>query len=95
MVTPPRFDVALLDNPKPDYPLMARRLGMQGTVRLRVYVSASGSPEKVEIDGSSGSSVLDRTAEQAVKRWRFMPAMRGEVAVAEWVVVPVKFTLKE
>jgi protein TonB len=94
-VTPPRFDVVLLDNPKPDYPLMARRLGVQGTVRLRVFVSAGGLPERVELNESSGSSVLDRTAEQAVKRWRFVPAMRGEVAVAEWVVVPVKFTLKE
>lgn len=93
--SPPRFDVALLDNPKPAYPAMARRLGVQGTVRLKVLVSAGGLPEKIELKESSGSDMLDRAAQEAIRRWRFVPAKRGEAAFADWVVVPIKFTLRD
>jgi protein TonB len=95
LVSAPRFDVALLDNPKPAYPAMARRLGVQGTVRLRVLVSAAGLAEKVELKESSGSDMLDRAAQEAIRRWRFVPAKRGEAAFADWVVVPIKFTLRD
>jgi protein TonB len=90
---PPRFDVAYLDNPKPAYPLSARRMQLEGTVRLRVLVNAAGKAEQVELQATSGSPVLDRSAMDAVRRWRFVPARRGEEAVPAWVVVPIVFTL--
>ena len=37
---------------------------------------------------------LDRAAEDAVARWRFVPARRGESAVEAWVLVPIVFKLK-
>jgi len=89
----PRFDVAYLDNPKPAYPLSARRMQLEGTVRLRVFVNAAGRAEQVELQATSGSPVLDRSAMDAVRRWRFVPARRGEEAVPAWVIVPIVFTL--
>jgi protein TonB len=91
---PPRFDAAYLDNPKPTYPVMARRLGLQGKVLVRVFVSAAGTPEKVELKETSGSKVLDRSALDAVTRWRFVPAREGDKPIPAWVVVPIVFTLK-
>jgi protein TonB len=92
--TPPSFDAAYLDNPAPAYPPLARRAGEQGRVVLRVRVTAQGTAEAVEVRGSSGSTRLDNAALETVKRWRFVPARQGDVAVAAWVLVPIVFTLE-
>jgi protein TonB len=91
---PPRFDAAYLKNPSPVYPSMARRRGEQGRVYLRVYVSSEGSALRVEIRTSSGSTLLDQAAKEAVERWRFVPAKQGDQPVEAWVVVPIVFTLE-
>ena len=83
-----------LRNPKPSYPGVSRRLGQQGTVFLRVFVTAIGDPTRVELKTSSGYPRLDQSAQEAVQHWKFVPAKRGEHAVDAWVVVPIKFSLK-
>ncbi len=88
-----RFDADYLDNPKPQYPHASRRLGEEGKVVLRVFVSAEGDAKQVEVKHSSGFQRLDLAAEKAVARWRFVPARRGEQAVTAWVVVPIVFSL--
>lgn len=90
----PRFDAAYLANPPPAYPMISRRLGEEGRVLLRVHVEADGRPSSVELRDSSGSGRLDDAALRAVRGWRFVPARRGEQAVAAWVLVPINFTLK-
>lgn len=90
----PRFDAAYLRNPRPEYPAFSRRLNEQGTVHLRVHVSSGGLPERVEIAQSSGFPRLDAAASDAVQHWRFVPARRGTEPVAEWVLVPLTFTLE-
>ena len=51
-----------LHNPPPAYPRMSRRMGEQGTVLLRVFISAEGRAEKAEIRTSSGYARLDEAA---------------------------------
>lgn len=92
-VTAPRFDAAYLNNPRPAYPLAARKLGEEGTVMLNVRVSTDGSPAKIEVRTSSGSERLDEAARNAVAQWRFVPAKQGEEPVAAWVVVPLVFKM--
>jgi protein TonB len=92
-ITAARFDADYLDNPKPVYPHASRRLGEQGKVLLRVYVSAAGLAEKVEIKLGSGFARLDQAAHDAVSRWHFVPARRGEQTIAAWVQVPITFQL--
>ena len=94
VITAARFDADYLDNPKPRYPSASRRLGEQGKVLLRVHVSPAGIAETVEIKLSSGIARLDRAARDAVSRWRFIPARRGELAIAAWVQVPITFQLE-
>ena len=93
-VVPPGFNASYLDNPAPVYPPLARRLGEEGRVMLRVHVEASGLPSKVEIRTSSGSERLDQAALETVKRWKFVPARQGDTAVPAFVVVPISFSLK-
>lgn len=83
-----------LRNPKPGYPNLSRRLGEQGTVLLRVFVTAAGISTEVNLKRSSGYPRLDRAAHDAVRSWKFVPAKREEKAVDVWVVVPIKFSLK-
>ena len=93
-LTQARFDADYLQNPAPAYPAMSRRLGEEGRVLLRVHVDASGRPTQIEVKTSSGSPRLDQSALDAVGRWKFIPARRGEEAIAAWVQVPIVFNLK-
>lgn len=91
---PPHFNVAYLNNPRPAYPQMARRLGIEGLVVLRVQVSAKGLPEQVVVAQTSGQTVLDEAALRAVQGWSFVPARLGDKPIAHAVDVPVRFQLK-
>ena len=82
-----------LDNPAPTYPAVARRLGQEGTVLLRVDVDAKGSPTRVTLQKSSGFPLLDNTAIQSVKRWKFKPAQVAFLTVGATVDVPITFRL--
>ena len=77
-----------------DTPPLSRRMGEEGKVVLRVFVEPSGRPSQIELKTSSSSPRLDQAAKEAVWRWKFIPAKRGDDAVAAWVLVPVVFTLK-
>lgn len=82
-----------LDNPAPNYPATAQRMGWEGTVLLKVRVLADGRPASVELQQSSGRKLLDDAALSTVRRWLFTPAKRGEVAVEGWATVPIDFKL--
>ncbi|MBS4051517.1 MAG: energy transducer TonB, partial [Methylomonas sp.] len=91
--TEANFRANYAHNPKPDYPSIARSRGWQGKVTLRVAVSAEGHSEAVAVEYSSGHEILDDSAIAAVRQWQFVPARRGETAVASSVLVPIIFTL--
>ena len=95
VVTQPRFDADYLDNPKPIYPAISRRLAEQGRVVLRVHVEADGRAAEVQLHTSSGSPRLDQSALDTVRRWKFVPARHGQTPTAAWVLVPIAFTLKD
>jgi protein TonB len=78
----------------PSYPATARQRGVEGTTLLRVFVDADGRVGAVVVKQSAGHPDLDRAAADAVRRWRFEPAHRGEEAVAMWVELPVEFHLR-
>ena len=82
--TAPRFDASWAGNTPPAYPAMARRLGEEGEVRLDVQVGPQGKVLEVRLKKSSGSTLLDQTAIETVKRWRFSPATVDGKPVAEW-----------
>jgi protein TonB len=83
----------LTGNQAPKYPPQALRSGVEGSVSVRVEVDASGLPTDVKVVERSGerSRDLDRAVTDAVRKWRFEPAMKDGKAVAGAVVVPVEF----
>ena len=76
-VTPPIFNADYLNNPPPVYPALSRRMGEEGRVVLRVFVTEQGTPGDIQVRTSSGSSRLDEAASSTVRHWRFVPARRG------------------
>jgi protein TonB len=93
-IEPPHFNVAYLSNPLPAYPPLARKLGLEGLVVLRVQVGVAGAPEQVAVARTSGAPLLDEAALQAVQGWKFVPARRGDTPIAHVVDVPIRFQLK-
>ncbi|TDF79880.1 energy transducer TonB [Pseudomonas sp. H9] len=92
-ITPASASAGYLKNPAPEYPTLAHRRGWEGTVLLRVHVLASGKPGEIQLQKTSGRQQLDDAALAAVKRWSFVPAKQGEVAVDGWVSVPIEFKI--
>jgi len=92
--TEANFRANYAHNPKPRYPSIAKSRGWQGKVLLRVKVSAKGLSDAVTVHKSSGHEILDESAIEAVKNWRFIPAKRGDTPVASSVIVPIVFTLR-
>ena len=91
--TAARYDAAYLNNPAPPYTSLSRRMGEQGTVLLKVQVSAEGRPLSVAVKKSSGFERLDEAAVKAAANWRFVPAKQGNAAVVSGVEVPIQFSL--
>jgi periplasmic protein TonB len=90
----PSSDADYLQNPKPAYPPISRRLGEQGKVIVRVLIGADGQAKKTEIRQSSGFDRLDQAAVTTVMRWRYVPGKRGGVAEEMWFNVPINFVLE-
>ena len=90
----PSSQADYLNNPRPPYPALSKRLGEQGKVVLRVRIEPDGTASKAEIQTSSGYERLDQTAQQTVLRWRFVPGKRNGVAEAMWFNIPINFVLE-
>lgn len=81
-------------SPKPAYPPLARQRGQEGEAIIRVRVDASGQVVAIFVEKSSGYPLLDDAALKGVTHWRFEPATRNGMAVADEVLVPVLFRLR-
>lgn len=70
----------------PEYPEIARKMGLTGTVRLQVMVSPSGSVKDTKVIG--GHPILVNAATDAVKKWRFEPAAAETTQTVEFKFEP-------
>jgi protein TonB len=78
----------------PRYPDLARRAGLQGTVILLVVVEKDGTVGTIEIIKSPDQRWgFDLSAIDAVKRWRYQPALMNGSPVAAYIQVMIEFTL--
>ena len=82
----------VLENPSPDYSEEARKAKYQGTVVLWLIVDSNGKPRDVKVARSLGMG-LDQKAIEAVRQWKFQPAMKDGTPVAVQINVEVNFHL--
>ena len=79
-------------DPDPEYSEEARKAKHQGTVILWIVVGADGRPRDIRVQRALGMG-LDEKAVEAVRKWRFAPAMRDGHPVAVEVNIEVNFRL--
>lgn len=81
----------------PVYPLQARKLGWSGVVRVRVEVLTTGQVGDAQVEQSSGYSILDEAAIQAVRQWLFRPARYSSTGlkVRSHATFPISFNLRQ
>jgi protein TonB len=84
-----------IKNTPPVYPYIAQKEGQEGVVILLVEVNSAGQVNSVEVVQSSGYALLDQSALDAVRKWRFNPATENNQPVLSRVKVPVRFKLVE
>jgi len=82
-------------NKPPRFPRRARQRGWEGTVILVVRVREEGTVSEVQIKRSSGYGILDEAAADAVRFWRFEPAVRFGRPVRSNLEVPILFRLTD
>ncbi|MFH1034373.1 MAG: energy transducer TonB [Pseudomonadota bacterium] len=82
-----------LRTPKPPYPSMARRQGVQGQVKVRLSVDAQGRVSEVVIVEALPPGYFEDTVREALAEWRFVPADDHGRRVASQVTTTVKFEL--
>jgi len=80
--------------PPPRYPKLALRLGLEGQVLLRVWVTPEGVPSAIVVTHSSGHESLDNAAREGVREWRFEVQGGAEDKEGGWVTLPVTFRLQ-
>lgn len=86
--------VQYLTPPQPQYPERARRLGEAGTVLIRVWVTAAGLPQHINVRQGSGFARLDEAAVRAVQATRFKPYFENGRPTAGWAEIPLVFDLE-
>jgi protein TonB len=80
----------------PDYPVLDRRFGHQGTVGLMLSIDAQGYVIDARLAQSSGYEGLDAAAIEWVKtHWRYRPAMRNGVPMSTTTRASVVFRLTQ
>lgn len=72
-LSPPRAIVS----PQPEYPIRARRDGIEGEVHAEFTVTASGRVTAIAITGSEPRNVFDRAVRDALADWRFESGARS------------------
>ena len=76
----------LVKRPKPDYPALARKINLTGTVRLEALVEPNGSVKAVEVKG--GNALLAQSAQFAVREWKWAKSEHETTEILEIRFVP-------
>jgi len=80
--------------PKPEYPELARKAGIEGKAIVEAIVDTDGSVIDARIFKSSGNPMLDEAAIAAARRSKFTPAKQRDMFVRVRVNIPFDFKLQ-
>jgi protein TonB len=80
----------------PDYPPIAQRAGVQGTVWLKALVDKEGKVRDVIIEKESGANAgFEEAAIDAAYKTTWKPAIANGQPIAVWVTYKVEFILQQ
>lgn len=79
---------------QPEYPEIARRANVEGTVYVKILVDKEGKAKKAVVI-KSDAEIFNEPAIKAALQWVFTPAMMNNGPVAVWAAVPFHFKLNK
>lgn len=78
---------------QPSYPSSLLVREIEGSATIRVLIGTDGRVREAIIVSATHPDFGKAAARQALKAWRFKPAMRGNEPVEDWVTIPVTFQI--
>jgi protein TonB len=95
------YNVGELDGPltalvrsPPIYPIMAKRRGIEGWVKVRFLVTDAGRVDKISILEAQPEKIFERAVERCVRSWRFNPGTIEGEPVNAWAETVIRFELQ-
>jgi protein TonB len=79
------------NNPKPEYPIAAKKRGLTGTVLLKVVIDMHGNVTRVEV--VRGEEPFSSAAVKAVKKWKYKPAYFEKNPITVYRIIKIPFKL--
>ena len=89
---PREEDPVAVDLPKPVYPEIARRAGIEGVVFIQILIDRTGKVRDVQV--TKGPEMFYEAAREAAWRSVWRPAIQNKKPVAVWVAMPIRFMLR-
>jgi TonB family protein len=77
-VVPQENEPKVLKKVLPAYPEILKKMGVSGTVRVKVTIAADGSVKDVEARG--GNAIFIDSVAAAVRTWKYVPGERQRTA---------------
>jgi TonB family protein len=84
---------AFLHREIPIYPLMARKLGREGRVVLKLTIDEKGNLSDIEVIEKAGYGFTEAAVE-AVRKSTFFPAKKNGKPIASRALLPIRFQLE-
>ncbi len=89
-------DVVPIVRVNPQYPLRASERGIEGWVEVQFTISKLGTVKDPYVLNSHPSSIFDRSALKAIRKWKYNPKIEdGEPVERPGVKVRLKFDLSD
>lgn len=81
----------VMESVRPDYPMLARQMKVQGSVILQALIGRDGMIQDLQV--LSGPPILSAAAREAVRQWHFKPHYLGNQTVETQTRITVNFTI--
>jgi protein TonB len=89
-------DVVPIVRVTPQYPLRASERGIEGWVEVEFTISKLGTVKDPAVINSHPSSIFDRSALKAIRKWKYNPKIEdGEPVERPGIKVRLKFDLSD
>lgn len=78
----------------PEFPYEMRREGVGGVVTIKCVIDEKGNVQEPEVQKASNEAFV-KPAMVALMKWKFKPARKDGVVVAQRVTIPIQFSIKD
>ena len=89
-------DIVPLVRVNPQYPMRAQQRGIEGWVEVEFTISAAGTVKNPKVVAYHPSTIFNRAALRAIRKWKYNPKIEeGKAVERPGVVVRLSFDLED